>query len=187
MSSPSSPHSLATLRERHGESYRWRVLLTVMIGTMASIMASTIVNVAVPDMSRRFTLGQERAQWLSAGFMAAMTVSMLTTSWLLAISPELPARSVPELVAYAKANPGKISFGFAQGTASQLVGDRFKVLTGTDIVNVPYKGAGGGAEHRRRARRGVRLALDLFRRRAVLRRRARARAPLSAAQRARWC
>ena len=54
-----------------------------MLGTMASIMASTIVNVAVPDLSRQFTLGQDRAQWLSAGFMAAMTVSMLATPWLL--------------------------------------------------------------------------------------------------------
>ncbi len=76
-------HSLEALRARHGSSYRWRVLLTVMIGTMASIMASTIINVAVPDMSRVFTLGQERAQWLSAGFMAATTISMLTTPWLL--------------------------------------------------------------------------------------------------------
>jgi len=77
------PHSRAALEERFGPNYRWRVLLTVMIGTMASIMASTIINVAVPDMSRVFTLGQERAQWLSAGFMAAMTLSMLTTPWLL--------------------------------------------------------------------------------------------------------
>jgi EmrB/QacA subfamily drug resistance transporter len=46
-------------------------------------MASTIINVAVPDMSRVFGLGQERAQWLSAGFMGAMTLSMLTTPWLL--------------------------------------------------------------------------------------------------------
>jgi EmrB/QacA subfamily drug resistance transporter len=77
------PHSLAALQQRFGPRYRWRVLLTVMLGTMASIMASTIINVAVPDMSRVFTLGQERAQWLSAGFMAAMTLSMLTTPWLL--------------------------------------------------------------------------------------------------------
>jgi EmrB/QacA subfamily drug resistance transporter len=77
------PHSRAGLERRFGPRYRWRVLLTVMIGTMASIMASTIVNVAVPDMSRVFHLGQERAQWLSAGFMAAMTLSMLTTPWLL--------------------------------------------------------------------------------------------------------
>jgi EmrB/QacA subfamily drug resistance transporter len=77
------PHSRAGLALRFGPRYRWRVLLTVMIGTMASIMASTIINVAVPDMSRVFGLGQERAQWLSAGFMAAMTLSMLTTPWLL--------------------------------------------------------------------------------------------------------
>ena len=77
------PHSRDALARRFGANYRWRVLLTVMIGTMASIMASTIINVAVPDMSRVFTLGQERAQWLSAGFMAAMTLSMLTTPWLL--------------------------------------------------------------------------------------------------------
>ena len=77
------PHSRAALEQRFGPRYRWWVLLTVMIGTIASIMASTIVNVAVPDMSRVFALGQDRAQWLSAGFMAAMTLSMLTTPWLL--------------------------------------------------------------------------------------------------------
>jgi EmrB/QacA subfamily drug resistance transporter len=77
------PHSRDRLAARFGPNYRWYVLLTVMIGTMASIMASTIINVAVPDISRVFGLGQERAQWLSAGFMAAMTLSMLTTPWLL--------------------------------------------------------------------------------------------------------
>ena len=83
MADSQPPGSLAALQARHGGNYRWWVLLTVMIGTMAAIMGSTIINVAVPDMSRVFTLGQERAQWLSAGFMAAMTLSMLTTPWLL--------------------------------------------------------------------------------------------------------
>ncbi len=78
-----SPPGLSTLRERYGERYRWLLLLSVMIGTMASIMSSTIVNVAIPDMSHHFTLGQERAQWVSSGFMVSMTVSMLTTPWLL--------------------------------------------------------------------------------------------------------
>ncbi|MDP9044046.1 MAG: DHA2 family efflux MFS transporter permease subunit [Pseudomonadota bacterium] len=80
---PVHPHSRSGLAARFGPRYRWWVLLTVMIGTMASIMASTIVNVAVPDISRAFGLGQGRAQWLSAGFMAAMTLSMLATPWLL--------------------------------------------------------------------------------------------------------
>ncbi len=75
--------TLASLQERHGERYRWLLLLSVMIGTMASIMSSTIINVAVPDMSRYFALGQDRMQWVSSGFMVAMTVSMLTTPWLL--------------------------------------------------------------------------------------------------------
>lgn len=78
------PGSIDALRARHGERYRWLLLLSVMVGTMASIMSSTIINVAIPDMSQHFTLGQERAQWVSSGFMAAMTVSMLTTPWLLA-------------------------------------------------------------------------------------------------------
>ena len=77
-------HSITALRERYGASYRWLLLLSVMVGTMASIMSSTIINVAIPDMSQHFTLGQERAQWVTSGFMAAMTVSMLTTPWLLA-------------------------------------------------------------------------------------------------------
>ena len=87
MSSPlASADELHTqaLRERYGERYRWLLLLSVMIGTMASIMSSTIVKVAIPAMSHHFSLGQERAQWVSSGFMVAMTVSMLTTPWLLA-------------------------------------------------------------------------------------------------------
>ena len=71
------------LQVRYGERYKWLVLTTVMIGSMAAIMSSTIVNVAVPDLSRHFTLGQERAQWVSTSFMLAMTLSMLTTPWLL--------------------------------------------------------------------------------------------------------
>jgi EmrB/QacA subfamily drug resistance transporter len=77
------PPTLEQLRERYGKRYKWLVLSTVMIGTMASIMSSTIVNVAVPDLSRHFVLDQGRAQWVSAGFMLAMTLSMLATPWLL--------------------------------------------------------------------------------------------------------
>ena len=73
-----------SLSSRYGARYRWLLLLSVMVGMMASIMSSTIVNVAIPGMSHHFALGQERAQWVSSGFMVAMTVSMLTTPWLLA-------------------------------------------------------------------------------------------------------
>ena len=62
---------------RHGPRFKWLVLVTVMVGMMASIMSSTIVNVAVPDMSRYFHIGQDRAQWISAAFMASTTLSLL--------------------------------------------------------------------------------------------------------------
>ena len=54
-----------------------------MTGSVAAIMSSTILNVAIPDMSRHFMLGQERAQWVNSGFMMAQTLAMLTTPWLL--------------------------------------------------------------------------------------------------------
>jgi len=60
----------------------------------------------------------------------------------LIVHPDFPARSVRELVAYAKANPGKLNYGSAGiGNASQLAAELFKQRTGTDIVHVPYKGA----------------------------------------------
>ena len=79
----SRPTTLAQLQARYGARYRWLLLLAVMTGSMAAIMSSTIVNVAIPGMSQHFALGQDRAQWVTSGFMVAMTVSMLTTPWLL--------------------------------------------------------------------------------------------------------
>jgi tripartite-type tricarboxylate transporter receptor subunit TctC len=62
----------------------------------------------------------------------------------LVIHPLLPVRNITELVAYAKANPGRLSYGSpGVGTMTHLAGELFKSLTGTnDIVHVPYKGAG---------------------------------------------
>ncbi|TMS58884.1 multidrug efflux MFS transporter [Imbroritus primus] len=72
-----------SLAARYGERTRWLVLLVLMIGTISSIISSTIVNVAIPDLSRTFVLTQARAQWVSASFMIAMTLGMLLTPWLL--------------------------------------------------------------------------------------------------------
>ena len=59
---------------------------------------------------------------------------------MLVIAPDVPARTLAEFIAYAKAHPGKLNFGFGQGTLPQLVGEMFKRATGTDIANIPYKG-----------------------------------------------
>ena len=75
--------SASALRERYGERYRWLLLLSVLVGTVASLIPSTSVNVAIPAMSAYFELGQARAQWITSGFMVASTVALLTTPWLL--------------------------------------------------------------------------------------------------------
>jgi tripartite-type tricarboxylate transporter receptor subunit TctC len=60
---------------------------------------------------------------------------------LLAITPSLPARSVQELVAYAKANPGKLNYGAGLGTPPHVAWGLLKTMTATEIVYIPYKGA----------------------------------------------
>ena len=68
-------------------------------------------------------------------------VAMLAHSpQVLVIAPSVPAASVQEFIAYAKANPGKLNFGFGLGTLPQILGESFKAVTGTDIVSIPYKG-----------------------------------------------
>ena len=79
-----APGSEAALRAKYGARHRWLLLVTVMVGVIASIMSSTVVNVAIPDLSQAFELTQDRAQWVSSGFMLASTVTMLITPWLLA-------------------------------------------------------------------------------------------------------
>ena len=60
---------------------------------------------------------------------------------LLAVSPKTPFKSVKELIAYAKANPGKLSnASSSNGSPGHVGGELFKFMTGTDIVHVPYKG-----------------------------------------------
>jgi len=68
-------------------------------------------------------------------------VAMLAHSpQVLVVAPSVPARTVQEFIAYAKANPGKLNFGFGLGTLPQILGESFKAVTATDIASIPYKG-----------------------------------------------
>ena len=61
---------------------------------------------------------------------------------LLVVHPSTPANTVKELIAYAKANPGKLSFGsVGSGSSSHMAGELLKVTAGIDMVHIPYKGA----------------------------------------------
>ena len=61
---------------------------------------------------------------------------------VLVVNPDLPIKSVPELIAYAKANPGKLNFASSgSGTSIHLSGELFKAMTGVQMTHVPYKGS----------------------------------------------
>src|SRR5262249_58104005 len=64
--------------------------------------------------------------------------------YVMVINPSVPAKTVPEFIAHAKANPGKINMGSSgSGSASHVFGERFKMMTGINLVHVPYRGGYG--------------------------------------------
>jgi tripartite-type tricarboxylate transporter receptor subunit TctC len=77
----------------------------------------------------------------SKAFVPVATV--VTWSHLLAVAPAVPAKNVKELVAHAKANPGKLAFGYGLATMPHILGESFAQATGIDIVRVPYRGGEG--------------------------------------------
>lgn len=68
--------------------------------------------------------------------------SIVRVPQLMQVNPQLPVKTVPEFIAYAKANPGKIAMGSGgNGSPAHVVGEYFKLMTGTDLTHVPYRGA----------------------------------------------
>ena len=62
---------------------------------------------------------------------------------IMTVNPSVPARTIAELAAIAKTEPGKLSYGSSgNGSVSHLMGEQFKIATGTDLVHVPYRGLG---------------------------------------------
>ena len=71
----------------------------------------------------------------------APVVCAARLAYVVAVNPALPATTLPEFIAYAKANPGKINYGSAgQGTPQNIACELFKMMTGLNLVHVPYKG-----------------------------------------------
>lgn len=72
---------LEALQARFGRRYPHWLLALLMIGSMAMVLASTSINVALPAIMRDFAIGRPLAQWLSTGFLAAMTSGLLLAAW----------------------------------------------------------------------------------------------------------
>jgi tripartite-type tricarboxylate transporter receptor subunit TctC len=106
------------------------------------------VIAAPPDGYTLLVAGQALAYagllYPDLGFDPAKAFAPVATlagwSHVLVVRTGLPVKTVAELVAHAKANPGKLTFGYGLGTSPQIVGDYFKVIAGIDLNNVPYRG-----------------------------------------------
>jgi len=71
----------------------------------------------------------------------APVAGIIRVPHVMQVNPSLPVTTVPEFIAYAKANPGKISMGSGgNGSPAHVIGEHFKMLTGVNIVHVPYRG-----------------------------------------------
>jgi tripartite-type tricarboxylate transporter receptor subunit TctC len=72
----------------------------------------------------------------------AMVAGVLRSPLVLEVHPSVPVKTVPELIAYAKANPGKMTMAsYGTGTASHVAGELFKMMSGVDMLHVPYRGS----------------------------------------------
>lgn len=113
------------------------------------IIGTKAVIAAEPDgYTLLFTEGAKHlmtpALYDSVGFDPVSDITPVATagggSFVLVVSSELPVKSVQELADYARANPGKINFGFGQGTLPHMLGETLKHTAKIDITSVPYKG-----------------------------------------------
>ena len=72
----------------------------------------------------------------------APVASIMRSFYVMEVNPSVPVKTVPEFIAYAKANPGKINMASAgSGTPQHVAGELFKLMTGVEMVHVPYRGA----------------------------------------------
>jgi tripartite-type tricarboxylate transporter receptor subunit TctC len=121
------------------------------VGGLGGVVGVDRAAKAVPD---GYTLGLNSASSVSiAPFSVAkmpydpnkdfaLITTVVRVPEVIAVNPVLPVNTLAELIAYAKANPGKINYGSAgSGSITHLAGELLKVEAGIDLVHVPYKGA----------------------------------------------
>jgi tripartite-type tricarboxylate transporter receptor subunit TctC len=100
---------------------------TLMLGTVSSHAINPALNPKLPfDPLRDFT----------------PVAPVASIPFALLVHPSVPARTVPELIAYARSRPGKLDYSSAgNGTSNHLAGELFEAMTGTHMVHIPYRGS----------------------------------------------
>ena len=134
------------LQERLGQPF----VIENRPGAATNIATETVVH-AAPDgytllmVGPSSTINATLYDKLSFVFLRdiAPVASTIRQPQVILANPSLPAKTVPELIAYAKANPGKITIASAgTGSSGHLAGELFKMMAGVNMLHVPYRGAG---------------------------------------------
>jgi tripartite-type tricarboxylate transporter receptor subunit TctC len=133
-----------SLSERLGQSF----VIENRTGAGGNIGAESVVR-ATPDGYTLLLVGVSNAmnatlyKKLNFNFIReiAPVASIGGAPYVMVVNPSVPAKTVPEFIAYAKANPGKINMGSTgSGSVSHVFGERFKTMTGINLVHIPYRG-----------------------------------------------
>jgi tripartite-type tricarboxylate transporter receptor subunit TctC len=133
------------LSERLGQQF----LVENRSGAGGNIGAEAVIN-SPPDGYTMLLVGSPNAinatlyQKLNFVFLRdiAPVASFARTPLVMEVHPSVPVKTVPEFIAYTKANPGKVNFASAgNGTPQHVSGELFKMMTGINMVHVPYRGS----------------------------------------------
>jgi tripartite-type tricarboxylate transporter receptor subunit TctC len=133
-----------SLSERLGQSF----VIENRTGAGGNIGTESVVR-ATPDGYTLLLVGMSNAmnatlyKKLNFNFIReiAPVASIGGGPYVMVVNPSVPAKTVAEFIAYAKANPGKINMGSSgSGSVSHVFGERFKTMTGINLVHVPYRG-----------------------------------------------
>jgi tripartite-type tricarboxylate transporter receptor subunit TctC len=133
------------LSERLGQPF----LIENRSGAGSNIATESVVNAPADGYTLLLvapanTINATLYETLSYNFIRdiAPVAGVLRTYYVMVVNPSVPANSVPEFIAYAKAHPSKINMASAgTGTPQHVAGELFKISTGTDMLHVPYRGS----------------------------------------------
>jgi len=134
------------LTERLGQSF----IIENRPGAGTNIATEAVIR-AAPDGHTLLMVTPANAinatlyERLNFNFIRDITpvASIARTPNVMVVNPAVPAKSVPEFIAHAKANPGKLSMASGgTGTASHMAGELFKMMAGVNMIHVPYRGGG---------------------------------------------
>ncbi|PWT84370.1 MAG: MFS transporter, partial [Proteobacteria bacterium] len=137
-----------SLSERLGQQF----VVENRPGAGTNIATEAVVN-AAPDGYTLLAASQPNAinatlyEHLKFNFVRDIVpiAGIALDPFVLEVNPSLPVKTVPELIAYAKANPGRINMASGgTGAGNHIAGELFKTMAGVDLVHVPYRGSGPG-------------------------------------------